>query len=315
MPPVLSVTWQAGVGHGDRVSATRLEPPARLLLPLGVALAIAAGLYAFGTQHVPDYSGTALFGRTATDTLSLKSWLATGLLAFAVLQLGLAMWMYGRLPGTRAAGPQTANVHRAVGIVALLVTLPIAYHRAFAYGVKTDIDARIAVHSLAGCFLYGAVAGEARSSCVPGRCPVGRCRLPEGHIGRARPPWLLVHEPRAVVLQQCTAFRSWDVLAGRIGHLKLGNEDSAHRACLTCSSSLLFCLPGVPAQAREAFAPLHRCAWHRAGASQGGCAPFTLFHPRRYQSGRPDLNRGPHRPERCALPGCATPRGRRSMTN
>ena len=28
------------------------------------------------------------------------------------------------------------------------------------------------------------------------------------------------------------------------------------------------------------------------------------------KSGRPDLNRGPHRPERCALPGCATPRGR-----
>jgi hypothetical protein len=27
------------------------------------------------------------------------------------------------------------------------------------------------------------------------------------------------------------------------------------------------------------------------------------------KSGRPDLNRGPHRPERCALPGCATPRG------
>jgi hypothetical protein len=27
-----------------------------------------------------------------------------------------------------------------------------------------------------------------------------------------------------------------------------------------------------------------------------------------FSSGRPDLNRGPHRPERCALPGCATPR-------
>ena len=26
------------------------------------------------------------------------------------------------------------------------------------------------------------------------------------------------------------------------------------------------------------------------------------------KSGRPDLNRGPHRPERCALPDCATPR-------
>ncbi len=42
-----------------------------------------------------------------------------------------------------------------------------------------------------------------------------------------------------------------------------------------------------------------------------------LFVPVRWrsvlvsQSGRPDLNRGPHRPERCALPGCATPRLRR----
>ena len=25
-------------------------------------------------------------------------------------------------------------------------------------------------------------------------------------------------------------------------------------------------------------------------------------------SGRPDLNRGPHAPQACALPGCATPR-------
>ena len=153
------------------MSATRLESLARLLLPLGLALAIAGGLYAFGTQHVPDYSGTALFGRTATDTLSLKSWLATGLLALAALQLGLALWIYGRLPGTGAAGPGTGNVHRAIGIVALLVTLPIAYHCALAYGVKTNIDTRVAVHSLAGCFLYGAIAAKliiVRSRRLPG---------------------------------------------------------------------------------------------------------------------------------------------------
>lgn len=142
------------------MSSARLESPARLLLPFSVALAIAAGLYAFGTEHVPDYSGTALFGRTAVDTVSLKSWLATGVLALAVLQLGLALWMYGRLPGMPAAGARTANVHRAIGIVALLVTLPIAYHCAFAYGVQEKIDARIAVHSLAGCFLYGAAAAK-----------------------------------------------------------------------------------------------------------------------------------------------------------
>ena len=140
------------------------------MLPLALALVMAAGLYVFGTEHVPDYSGTALFGRTATDTLSLKSWLATGLLALAGLQLGLALSIYGKLPGV-AAGSRTGNVHRAVGIVALLVSLPIAYHCAFAYGVQTNIDARVAVHSLAGCFLYGAFAAKlliVRSRRLPG---------------------------------------------------------------------------------------------------------------------------------------------------
>ena len=33
-----------------------------------------------------------------------------------------------------------------------------------------------------------------------------------------------------------------------------------------------------------------------------------------FADGRPDLNRGPHRPERCALPGCATPRVRRRLS-
>jgi uncharacterized membrane protein HdeD (DUF308 family) len=137
----------------------------------GLALAIAAGLYVFGTQHVPDYSGTALFGRTATDTLPLKSWLATGLLALAAAQLGLALWMYGRLPGAGAARAPIGNVHRAVGVAAVLLTLPIAYHCAFAYGVKTNVDSRVAAHSLAGCFLYGAVAAKltiVRSRRFPG---------------------------------------------------------------------------------------------------------------------------------------------------
>jgi Family of unknown function (DUF6529) len=123
-------------------------------------LAVAAGLYIFGTQHTPDYSGTALFGRTATDTLPLKSWLATGVLGLAVAQLGLALWMYGRLPGTGAPTRAVPAVHRVVGVAALLLTLPIAYHCAFAYGVQTHVDSRVAVHSLAGCFLYGAFAAK-----------------------------------------------------------------------------------------------------------------------------------------------------------
>jgi hypothetical protein len=142
----------------------------RLGLLAGLALAIAAGLYVFGTEHAPDYS-TSLFGRSAADTLPLKSWLATGLVAFAVAQLGLALWMYGRLPGIGAASARLGNVHRAVGVAALLLTLPIAYHCAFAYGVKTNVDSRVAVHSLTGCFFYGAVAAKltiVRSRRLPG---------------------------------------------------------------------------------------------------------------------------------------------------
>ena len=146
--------------------ARRFRPRSGLLLLPG--LAIAAALYAFGREHTPDYSGTGLFGRTAVDTLSLKSWLATGVLALAVAQVVLALWMYGRL---RVASPERVPlVHRGTGVVALLLTLPIAYHCMFAYGVQTT-DARIGAHSLAGCFFYGAFATKVaavRSRRLPG---------------------------------------------------------------------------------------------------------------------------------------------------
>jgi Family of unknown function (DUF6529) len=133
------------------------------LRPVGVAAIASAvvgvGLYVFGTQHSPDYS-ISLFGQTGPDTFDLKSWLATGVLAFAVVQFGLALWMYGRLPFVTAAPPRVGPVHRAVGALAILLTIPIAYHCAFAYGVKTDVDTRVAVHSIAGCFIYGAFVSK-----------------------------------------------------------------------------------------------------------------------------------------------------------
>jgi hypothetical protein len=132
------------------------SPALRSLTLAGLAAAVlATGLYIFGTDHTPDYS-TSLFGASGQDTLSLKSWLATGVLAFAVVQLGLALWMYGRLPFVAVAPPAVGPVHRAIGAAAILLTIPIAYHCAFAYGVQTKVDTRIAVHSIAGCFLYGA---------------------------------------------------------------------------------------------------------------------------------------------------------------
>jgi hypothetical protein len=147
------------------MAARRLRPRTGLVLLPG--LAVAAALYVFGREHTPDYA-TVWFGRSAADTLSLKSWLATGVLALAALQVALAMWMYGRL---RMAAPARAPlVHRLTGAALLLLSLPIAYHCILAYGVQTT-DARIAVHSLAGCFFYGAFATKVtvvRSRGLPG---------------------------------------------------------------------------------------------------------------------------------------------------
>ena len=143
-----------------RIRDVAVSPALRSLTLAGLAAAlIGVGLYALGTQQTPDYN-TSLFGVSGQDTLTLKSWLATGVLAFAVIQLGLALWMYGRLPFVAVAPPEVGRVHRAIGAAAILLSVPIAYHCAFAYGVQTRIDTRIAVHSIAGCFLYGAVIAK-----------------------------------------------------------------------------------------------------------------------------------------------------------
>ena len=142
----------------------------QLAIPLLLAIAIAVGIYVFGRNHTPDYSGTALFGRTAADTLELKSWLATAILGLALLQLLSALWMYLKLPAAGRPPRRLPLVHRLFGAAALLVTLPVAYHCMFAYGVET-FDARIAVHSIAGCFFYGAFAAKVtvvRSRRFPG---------------------------------------------------------------------------------------------------------------------------------------------------
>ena len=108
--------------------SSRMGGSAAVLLWAAAGAAIVAGgLYAFGTQHTPDYS-TSLFGQTGPDTF--------------------------------IAPPRVGPVHRALGALAILLTIPIAYHCAFAYGVQTKLDTRVAVHSVAGCCLYGAFVAK-----------------------------------------------------------------------------------------------------------------------------------------------------------
>ena len=138
-------------------------------LGFAFAAALAVGLYIFGKNHTPDYS-TSLFGKTGTDTLSLKAVLASVVLGLAFFQISTAAWFMGKLKFLPAVPARLGLTHRFTGVALLIVTLPIAYHCALAYGVQT-FDTRVAVHSIAGCFLYGAFVAKVtvvRSRRLPG---------------------------------------------------------------------------------------------------------------------------------------------------
>ena len=131
---------------------------ARLGLALLLAAAVTAVLVTVGRLHQPDYSAS-LFGQVALGALALKSWLATITLGLAGVQVLLALWLYRKLPFAPDPARWVGVAHRLTGVVLIAVTLPVAVHCLIAYGVRLS-PLRVAVHSLAGCFLYGAFAAK-----------------------------------------------------------------------------------------------------------------------------------------------------------
>jgi uncharacterized membrane protein HdeD (DUF308 family) len=86
------------------------------------------------------------------------------------LQAYTALWLYGRIRRARAAPRRLGIAHRLTGATAIVLTLPIAYHCLLAYGFQ-NFDSRTLIHSLAGCFIYGAIAAKilvVRSRRLPG---------------------------------------------------------------------------------------------------------------------------------------------------
>ncbi|MFI9363289.1 DUF6529 family protein [Kitasatospora sp. NPDC053057] len=166
---LIVVAWQPSLAAAVKSRAAAAEhvegfaPPAGhrrlhdtlwLLLPV----AVVAGLFWYGRVHTPDYE-TSLFGNRGTDAQLLKAQLGSALLGLALIQLLLALWIYGRLPALRAAPHRVHTTHRLIGLTAFLLSLPIARHCITAYGVQFT-DTRVALHSLTGCFLYGAFVAK-----------------------------------------------------------------------------------------------------------------------------------------------------------
>ncbi|WP_234443711.1 DUF6529 family protein [Streptomyces sp. NRRL B-24484] len=125
------------------------------LLPVAVTL----GLYWYGRALTPDYT-SSLFGEQGNDATRLKSQLGSALFALALVQLLLALWIYGRLPGAPSPAPRRVpTAHRLGGLIAFLLSLPIAQHCLVTYGVQLS-SPRVALHSITGCVLYGAFVAK-----------------------------------------------------------------------------------------------------------------------------------------------------------
>ena len=89
-----------------------------------------------------------------------KAWLATGAVVLAIVQVLTASRMWGKLQRVVPLSFATSRrIHRWSGRIALLLTLPVFFHCVTILGFRTP-DARVAIHSIAGSFVYGVVAAK-----------------------------------------------------------------------------------------------------------------------------------------------------------
>lgn len=123
-----------------------------LLVPFLLGCLVAVSLGVYGSIHEPTGIAVSLAG--FSGPLEAKVWLGTGALVFALVQLGSALVMYGKVPGLEP--PEWIGVlHRWSGRVAFLLAVPVAVHCLYAAGFAT-FNSRVLIHSLLGCVFFGA---------------------------------------------------------------------------------------------------------------------------------------------------------------
>jgi len=97
---------------------------------------------------------TDLVTTVFSSPIAMKAWFATAALALAGVQVITAARIYGRVNFLPERGPTIARVHRWSGRLAFVCTLPVFFHCVTILGFQTP-DARVAIHSIVGTFLYG----------------------------------------------------------------------------------------------------------------------------------------------------------------
>ena len=101
---------------------------------------------------------TDLMTSVFSTTIAGKAWFATAAVILALVQVLTAARIFGHLQGIiRIPHPYVNRIHRWSGRLAILCTLPVAFHCIFILGFDTS-EPRLIVHSIVGSFVYGVIA-------------------------------------------------------------------------------------------------------------------------------------------------------------
>jgi hypothetical protein len=136
----------------DGAAAPATGGGTRLLLGfvlVGAAVSVALGVY--GRVHEP--SGSALTTLGFPSLISMKVTLGTAAMVLCVVQILTGLRIFERI-GHGPAPRAVSVTHRVSGVIAVLLSVPVAFHCLWSLGFGT-YDARVLAHSLFGCVFYG----------------------------------------------------------------------------------------------------------------------------------------------------------------
>jgi hypothetical protein len=103
---------------------------------------------------------TDLVEAVFSSTIAAKAWLASIAVALVVVQLLTASRMWGKFERIVPMSFATSKrIHRVSGRLAFLFSLPVFFHCVTILGFQTS-NTRVAVHSIAGSFVYGVLAAK-----------------------------------------------------------------------------------------------------------------------------------------------------------
>lgn len=139
-----------------------------IVLLAGALVTLLFGVYA----SVHDPTGETTIALFFSNTVGMKIWFTTAAVVFALLQVLTALRMYGKIKIPKTFPTWLADAHRLFGLLAFLLSLPVAFHCLWSFGFESNTSqTRRYVHSIAGCLFYGAFAAKVlavRTKRLPG---------------------------------------------------------------------------------------------------------------------------------------------------